>query len=70
MRLSKAEAATYGRRASVSSREKRWCIEGESVTVTDIAARIGRSERVARERLQAAQASDGPVTWGKLVDKG
>lgn len=68
MRLSKSEAAEYGRRVKAANREKRWCIEGDHVTVPDIARRLGISENTARKRLFREQKSPRPVLWINLED--
>lgn len=41
-------------------------IEGEYVTSTDIAARLGISDSVARSRLAKVKKQPGAVTWAKL----
>jgi len=68
MRLSKSEASEYGKRANRAHRQKRWCIEGEHVTVPDIARRLGICETTARKRFQREQKSDRPVLWINLED--
>lgn len=68
MRLSKAEASEYGRRVRPLNREKRWCIEGEHVTVPEIARRLGVSEVTARKRFKREQQSPRPVLWINLED--
>ena len=43
-----------------------WRIEGLYYTVAQIAERLGVGRHAAGERLRAAQAEPGPVTWDKL----
>lgn len=44
----------------------RHMVEGELVTIPDIAARRGISLGSARSRLRRAQSKSGPVTWAAL----
>lgn len=55
-----------GNRASVQSTAAVYQIEGESLTLQQIATRIGRSKATAAKRLADAAATEGPVTWEKL----
>lgn len=41
-----------------------YMIEGESMTMVDIASRLGVHVRAARERMAKVEA---PVTWKKLL---
>lgn len=44
----------------------KYLIEGESLTVAQIAQRLGTVRDNAYYRLRKAQRQPGPVTWGKL----
>lgn len=46
----------------------RYMIEGESVTFSDIAARIGTTPDGARYRFRKVRTMDGPVTWKRLKE--
>lgn len=64
---SKEEAARYGargRKAALSA--NRWSIEGDLLTVPEIAARLDMDYYAARKRLLKAQQGAGPVTWAAL----
>ena len=41
-------------------------IEGETLSVAEIAERLGVSVRAAQRRMREAQARSGPVTWEAL----
>ena len=41
-------------------------IEGELVTMPEIAARLGVTETTARSRLKRSKGLPGPVTWERL----
>lgn len=43
-----------------------YCIEGESLTMKEIAERIGCTVSVASARLNKAKQMQGPVTWKRL----
>lgn len=69
MRLKKDEAVEYGRRGQKKLRQVHtytYSIEGEIVTIADIAKRVGVGEKTARQRLKRAQGGDVPVTWELL----
>ncbi len=41
-------------------------IEGESLTIAQIAERLGVSSTVAEDRLRRERKRPGPVTWAAL----
>lgn len=43
-----------------------YCIEGENLTMKEIAQRVGCSVSVASSRLNKAKTMPGPVTWKRL----
>ena len=43
-----------------------YCVEGESVTLEQMAQRLGVSETTVRNRLKRAAQGDGTVTWESL----
>lgn len=45
---------------------RQYMIEGEYVSIHDIAQRAGISAKAAWSRLERAQAKNGPVTWPLL----
>ena len=49
-----------------ASEMRQYMIEGEYVSIHDIAQRTGISTKAAWARLERAQALDGPVTWARL----
>lgn len=55
-----------GGEAFARKRTAAYHIEGETLTLAELAVRLGVSERSARRKLQQAQAADGPVTWEAL----
>lgn len=57
----RAGAATRARYHGV------YCIDGETVTVEGVAARLGVSHDTATRRLRRERAKDGPVTWAGLA---
>lgn len=46
------------------------CIEGEYVTLGEIAARLGVSPDTASRRMKAIIQSNRPVTWSALEKRG
>lgn len=57
-------AVKYGRRGRKAlTRQMEYCIEGEYVSMVQIAARIGCIPDVAGKRYKREQAKPGPVTW-------
>lgn len=44
----------------------RFLIEGEQVTYTDMAARLGIHPKAARSRFKTECRKPGPVTWAGL----
>lgn len=70
MRLSKEEATEYGlrgaRKKRITAQTAIHHIEGENVTIGEIARRIDRSQTVAKHRLHREKAKPGPVTWEGL----
>jgi hypothetical protein len=61
------EAQTYGRRgAAKSTANGVYRIEGEYVTMQDIAKRIGTSAKLAQQRLAKLKSATGPITWVRL----
>lgn len=50
-------------------KEARCWVEGEYLTTTEIAERIGTSYSSATRRLYTARHTPGPVTWEKLLPK-
>ena len=67
LKLIRTEAAEYGRRSGIQRRSvERWCIEGEHLTVFEIAVRLKVSSKAAGRRLREARAKEGPVTWARL----
>ena len=63
---SKADALRYSRNGNRAKPAALLMIEGESVTISQVADRLGVSHRTASGRLLDAQKQDGPVTWAKL----
>jgi predicted ArsR family transcriptional regulator len=45
-------------------------IDGERVTIEDIAKRLGISRQAAKSRLHRERAKPSPVTWAGLTGKG
>ena len=45
------------------------CIEGQYVTVDDIAARLNVTPRIARNRLSNARKAADKVTWANLGER-
>lgn len=61
------QAKDYGSRgAAKSTAGQIYRIEGENVTMRDIAKRIGMSLPAARDRLRRLKGATGPVTWARL----
>lgn len=61
-------SADYLKQSGLASKRRagRFNIEGDLVTLTDIAARLGISDTRAGTRLQREQKLAGPVTWAGL----
>lgn len=67
MRLEKAEASEYGKRAQKNRRQRnKICIEGEYLNIDEIAARLGVGYDCAAQRLQRARKRPGAITWAVL----
>ena len=60
------ESLARSRRRASQAAVLLFCVEGEQVTLADIAARLGCSKDAARGRLRREQAKPGPVTWAGL----
>lgn len=55
-----------GYRVASKGRGALLCIEGEYVTLEDIARRTGASRGTASKRLSRVRKKGGPVTWASL----
>lgn len=61
------QARKYGTRGGRNRAAiERWCIEGEHLSVTEIADRLGVSRVTVQVRLREARRAEGPVTWAAL----
>jgi hypothetical protein len=60
----KTMAAVGARNAK--ARQSRYMVEGESLLLAEIAARLGLDRVRAGQRLKKARALPGPVTWERL----
>lgn len=61
------QAKDYGRRgAAKSTAGQVYRIEGENVTMRDIAKRLGLPLATARSRLRRLKGATGAVTWARL----
>ena len=61
--------AGFRERAGQTARRRHlavYCVEGESLTLEQLATRLGVSETTVRNRLKRAAGMDGPVTWERL----
>lgn len=61
--------AGFRQRAGEASRRRHlavYCVEGESLTLAQLAKRLGVSETTARARLNRERAKPGPATWESL----
>lgn len=59
----------FRQRAGAATRrlhEDVYCVQGESLSIRQLAARLGIGEEATRQRLKRAQAQAGQVTWEKL----
>lgn len=62
------EAKDYGRRgAAKSTAGQVYRIEGENVTMQDIAKRLGLPLTTVRSRLRRLKGATGAVTWARLA---
>ena len=43
-----------------------YCIEGENVSMAQIAARLGCTKAAASVRMAKAKKLPGPITWARL----
>lgn len=67
MKLESGEAREYAMRSAKRRRElHRYCIEGEYVTVKEIALRIGDASANVKARMKRMRAKPGSITWAKL----
>lgn len=55
------------KRRSKSAQSAKLLIEGESITLSEIAARYGVGARVMRDRLKREVGLDGPVLFANLL---
>lgn len=63
-----AEASEMGKRARANRvRNQIYMIEGKSVTIFDIAERIGTSTAVAYARMKKARSNPSAITWKSLM---
>lgn len=63
-----AEAREYGKRGNAAANAlARYRIEGEFVTMTEIAARTGRTKGAVRKRMAELRGASGAVTWARLA---
>lgn len=61
------EASAYGRRGAVKSTAGAvYRIEGESLTMVEIAQRLGVPPTTAQSRMRKLRDATGPVTWARL----
>lgn len=61
--------AGFRQRAGAATRRRNlavYCIEGETLTLAQMAERLGVSESTVSTRLKRAAGMDGPVTWARL----
>jgi len=64
MTIPKTEAATYGRRGRAAlSAQYTYIVEGERVTMLQIADRLGVHPNTARERMRKARKGPDSVSW-------
>jgi transposase-like protein len=62
------EASGYGRRGSAKSTAGSvYRIEGEHVTMSEIARRLGVPESTAYSRMRKLRGASGAVTWARLA---
>lgn len=62
------EASGYGRRgAAKSTANCVYRIEGESLTMEEIAQRLGVPRTTAQSRMRKLRGATGPVTWARLA---
>lgn len=67
MKLSTNEARDYGKRGQAAlAATQRVCIEGEHLSIRDIAVRLGVSRGVAGSRLRRLRGQPGAITWSAL----
>lgn len=57
----------YQARSRAKTRQiNRYMIEGEHVTIEEMAARVGIAARTMSSRFNREKRKDGPVTWAGL----
>jgi hypothetical protein len=62
------EASQYGRRgAAKSTAGAVYRIEGESLTMVEIAQRLGVLPSTAQSRMRKLRGASGAVTWARLA---
>lgn len=61
------EASAYGRRGQVAAHAlSKYRIEGEFVTIAEIAQRAGLTAKRASYRMAELRNASGPITWARL----
>lgn len=63
------EARKSGKRGAAAIRSP-LCIEGEYVTVREIARRVGKAENTTREIMRKLRSKPGAITWDALKGEG
>jgi hypothetical protein len=67
LRLTREEARVYAQRSARRNRAAHaYMIEGETLTLTAIAARLGISVAALGERMKVSRRRPGPLTWDSL----
>ena len=67
LRLTRQVALVYGQRGGQArANTHRWYVEGESLTQTEIAARLGVSLHAAQHRMRRLRLRGLALTWSAL----
>lgn len=61
----KTTCSQYGKRATPRRHSSQYCIQGEYVSIAQIADRVGINTRQVRNRIRTTK---GPVTWDSLTN--
>lgn len=66
--ITAADNAKAKQRSAFRSRQENlWRIEGEYVTIREIAERLGICANAASNRLRRLQGATGAITWARLA---
>ena len=66
-RLTHEVAQHYGRRGGLARAAKcRWYVDGEAVTSSLVASRLGITANAAEKRIRRLRKNGKPITWAAL----